>query len=226
MTTYNVHLFVPARVAVYDVEADSYEKAVALAQEQVDVDTLIRQGAAELDDGAGILYALVDVQGDEEFEKSRWFKPKGESYIPMGPYDEIDIRKPEPPSDVEFPYEIRLEMVSKAGGGRVSLTGGTTAFLVYASREEMDLAYGRMLEGKAPQPPFSLELAKKVVSACRRAGSFNPEVALRTGDFEMTRVEKAFMQKFLEWVSDDVVERAFNIDTAHVRYVEFLKTLP
>ena len=73
MTTYNVHIYREMRLVFGGIEAASPEEAAALARDKP------TENADESDECDGeTFYALVDVQGDEQHEQSRFidFEPK------------------------------------------------------------------------------------------------------------------------------------------------------
>jgi hypothetical protein len=67
MTTYNVHIYREMRLVYCGIEAATHEEAAAIARERPTGD------ADDIDECSGdTFYACVDVQGDEEYEQSRW----------------------------------------------------------------------------------------------------------------------------------------------------------
>ena len=73
ITIYNVHIYREMRLVYGGIEADSHEAAAAIAREKP------TDEADAIDDCDGeTFYACVDVQGDEEYEQSRWidFEPE------------------------------------------------------------------------------------------------------------------------------------------------------
>ena len=74
MTTYNVHVYREMRLVFSGIEAASPEEAAALARDKP------TENADEVDDecDSETFYALVDVQGDEQHEQSRFidFEPE------------------------------------------------------------------------------------------------------------------------------------------------------
>lgn len=75
MTTYNVHLYREMRLVYGGIEAGSHEQAAAIARDRP------TDQADSIDDCEGeSIAALVDVQGDEEYEESRTidFEPERE----------------------------------------------------------------------------------------------------------------------------------------------------
>ena len=74
MTTYNVHVYREMRLVFGGIEAASPEEAAALARDKP------TENADEFDDECDgeTFYALVDVQGDEQHEQSRFidFEPE------------------------------------------------------------------------------------------------------------------------------------------------------
>jgi hypothetical protein len=67
MTTYTVHIYREMRLVFEGIEADSLEAAAAIARDMPtgDADDIYSC------DG-DTFYACVDVQGDEDYEQSRW----------------------------------------------------------------------------------------------------------------------------------------------------------
>jgi hypothetical protein len=75
MTIYNVHIYRKMRLVYGGVEANSHEAAAAIARDKPS------DQADAIDDCDGdTSYACVDVQGDEDYEQSRWidFEPERE----------------------------------------------------------------------------------------------------------------------------------------------------
>lgn len=74
MPKFNVHLYREVRFLIRDVEAATMEEAIAKSQDRAVMEQS-PQGQADLvDDCEGIFHAaLVDVEGDEEFENSICF---------------------------------------------------------------------------------------------------------------------------------------------------------
>ena len=73
MTIYNVHIYREMRLTFRGVEAEDHEAAAAIARDKPTGD------ADAIDDCEGeTLSALVDVQGDEEYENSRLIDFDGE----------------------------------------------------------------------------------------------------------------------------------------------------
>ncbi len=73
MTTYNVHIYREMRLLFEGIEAISHEAAAAIAEHKPTGD------ADDIDECDGdTFYACVDVQGDEDYEQSRWvnFEPE------------------------------------------------------------------------------------------------------------------------------------------------------
>jgi hypothetical protein len=73
MTKYIVHIYREMRLVFEGIVADSLEAAAAIAHDKPTGD------ADDIDDCDGeTFYACVDVQGDEEYEQSRWidFEPE------------------------------------------------------------------------------------------------------------------------------------------------------
>lgn len=72
---YDVHLYVPARVKIEGIEAESQEEAVQIAQNRFDPADFFhgddaREGAVS--DEGPTLGAMVDEEGDEAYERSRY----------------------------------------------------------------------------------------------------------------------------------------------------------
>lgn len=84
MTTYNVHIYREMRLVYGGIEADSHERAAAIARDKP------TDQADSIDDCEGEnLAALVDVAGDEEYEHSRIidFEPERERRAARGLLD-------------------------------------------------------------------------------------------------------------------------------------------
>jgi hypothetical protein len=90
---YNVHLYVPARVKIEGIEAESQEQAVTLAIEKFNPSDFFNndadsRDAAQWDEGA-TLGALVDEVGDEDYDNSRYHPlDGGKNYLTVDPYPE------------------------------------------------------------------------------------------------------------------------------------------
>lgn len=72
-TTYNVHIYREIRLVFGGIEADTHDAAASIAREKP------TEHADDIDDCDGeTFYACVDVQGDEQYEQSRWidFEPE------------------------------------------------------------------------------------------------------------------------------------------------------
>ena len=102
MQKFDVHLFSVVRFTVRGVEAQSMEEACKKA-DRIISDEAIREAMrgsseheADFDDE--VIEALVDIQGDEDFSKSTWLVPVGESWT----------RKPE---------RVRSEKIDRPDGG-------------------------------------------------------------------------------------------------------------
>ena len=84
MPKYDVHLYAVLRFTVRGVETGSMEEACKKAEQVIDAEAIksaMRGGSeheAEFDEE--VIEALVDVQGDEDFSKSTWLMPAGESW--------------------------------------------------------------------------------------------------------------------------------------------------
>lgn len=68
---FDVHLYAVVRVKVADVEAPSMETAIERARAEADLDGMFATDTTQW--AEEIVYAVVDVQGDEEYEQSKWF---------------------------------------------------------------------------------------------------------------------------------------------------------
>lgn len=75
---YRVHLYAVVRVPVDDIEADSQLEAVEKAENGVnlhhELDHYGNEWAEE------IVYAMVDEEGDEEYDNSRWYDNTSEGW--------------------------------------------------------------------------------------------------------------------------------------------------
>lgn len=81
---YNVHLYVPARVQLEGIEANSQEQAVAKAREQFNARDFFgsedsREGAV-YDEGE-FLGAMVDEEGDPEYVHTRYHAISVDAYL-------------------------------------------------------------------------------------------------------------------------------------------------
>ncbi len=85
MPNYDVHLFSVVRFTVRGVEAESPEEACKKAEQDLcdeAIKSAMRGGSEyEADFADEVLEALVDVQGDEGFSESTWFKPEGDAWV-------------------------------------------------------------------------------------------------------------------------------------------------
>lgn len=85
MPKYDVHLFPVVRCTVRGVEAESPEEACKKAEQVLSDETLKNaicgSSEYEADFADEILEALVDIQGDENYSESTWFKPAGEAWV-------------------------------------------------------------------------------------------------------------------------------------------------
>jgi hypothetical protein len=70
MTTFNVHIYREVRLLVRGVEAETYDEAIEKAKEKVFKQ---EHDEVDLDVDGDFTYALVDVQGDPEYDQSRSF---------------------------------------------------------------------------------------------------------------------------------------------------------
>jgi len=82
---YDVHLFPVVRFTVRGVEAESMEEACKKAEESL-ADEAIKSAMSggsdhEADFDEEVIEALVDVQGDEDYSGSTWFKPAGDAWV-------------------------------------------------------------------------------------------------------------------------------------------------
>jgi hypothetical protein len=68
MTLYNVHLYRLYRVKQPDIEAETMEEAIKIAEERD-----VRDAECIEDAEDATYFALVDVVGDEDFEQTRDF---------------------------------------------------------------------------------------------------------------------------------------------------------
>lgn len=73
---HTVHLYYAVRIRMEDIEADSQEGAIAKADAECDVRESIVRGAAEWDESPH-LGALVDEEGDEEYDNTRYHEGPG-----------------------------------------------------------------------------------------------------------------------------------------------------
>jgi len=84
MPKYDVHLFPVLRFTVRGIEAESMEEACKIAEQNLSdeaIKSAICGGSeheAEFEDE--VVEALVDVQGDEDYSESTWFKPDGDAW--------------------------------------------------------------------------------------------------------------------------------------------------
>jgi len=76
MPIYNVHIFTVVRVKVCDIEASSHEEAAQKAETLIPFHDLFDRDSTpstpEMEWGEEHSHALIDVQGDEEYENSKW----------------------------------------------------------------------------------------------------------------------------------------------------------
>lgn len=73
---YTVHLYTAVRIRMEDIEANSQEEAAAKAMEECDVKHNLAHGYFE-DDEAPFLGAMVDEEGDEDYENTRYYEGSG-----------------------------------------------------------------------------------------------------------------------------------------------------
>ena len=84
LNEYNVHIYAVVRIKACGVKATSYEEAITKANDQVDINTLLRRenpghGASEMESAEEMDGYLVDVVGDTEFRLSKHFKADGKT---------------------------------------------------------------------------------------------------------------------------------------------------
>ena len=84
MPKFNVYLYKAVRIRLEDIEADTQEQAARIADEQLDMRDSLCRSAFE-DEEVEALGALVDVQGDEEFDESRYFELGGAKLYLLNP---------------------------------------------------------------------------------------------------------------------------------------------
>lgn len=72
---YTVHLYKAIRVKVEGVEANSQKEAMQLADAKLNMDRYLCNGAE--DEECCCLGALVDEEGDEDYERSRYHEGPG-----------------------------------------------------------------------------------------------------------------------------------------------------
>lgn len=80
---FDVHLYPVVRVKFTDVEADSMEEAIRKVESERFYGSGVSfqcHGARDCEFADEIPYALVDVQGDEEFDQSKWFLPSKDGW--------------------------------------------------------------------------------------------------------------------------------------------------
>ena len=75
---YTVHIYAIVRVEVPEIEAETQQQALTRAQKQVDLYDLFRRcdvpnGVECIEYADEISHFLVDEEGDEEHEKSKWY---------------------------------------------------------------------------------------------------------------------------------------------------------
>jgi len=84
MPKYDVHLFPVLRFTVRGIEAESMEEACKIAEQNLSdeaIKSAICGGSeheAEFEDE--VVEALVDVQGDDQYEHTRWLRPVGDGW--------------------------------------------------------------------------------------------------------------------------------------------------
>lgn len=77
---YTVHLYKAIRIKIEGVEAKSQEEAMRIADEAVNVERYLCNGAD--DEEFYCLGALVDEEGDEEYDRSRYHEgPGAKAYL-------------------------------------------------------------------------------------------------------------------------------------------------
>lgn len=84
MQKYDVHLFPVVRFTVRGIEAESMEEACKKADELLTDEAIksamCRGSEHEADFADEVIEALVDVQGDEQYEHSNWLRPVGDGW--------------------------------------------------------------------------------------------------------------------------------------------------
>lgn len=77
---YTVHLYKAIHIKIEGVEAKSQEEAMQIADEAVNVEQYLCNGAE--DEEYCCLGALVDEEGDEDYERSRYHEgPGAKAYL-------------------------------------------------------------------------------------------------------------------------------------------------
>jgi len=72
MKRYDVHIYPIVRVKVSGVEADNQVEAIKKAEQIIDLHSLLDRDD-EIEYAEDIDCFLVDEEGDEEYQKSRWY---------------------------------------------------------------------------------------------------------------------------------------------------------
>lgn len=81
---YTVHLYKAIRIKIEGVEAGSQKEAMQLADEKLNIEHYLRNGAE--DEECCCLGALVDEEGDEDYERSRYHEgPGAKAYLGKTP---------------------------------------------------------------------------------------------------------------------------------------------
>lgn len=90
---YKVHLFAVVRVPV-EIEADSQEEAIDKSEKSIDLHTLFDHTIGEAQEREWtdeIAYYLVDEDGDEEHQKTKWWIYRDGKMRPMPAEDLLTI---------------------------------------------------------------------------------------------------------------------------------------
>jgi len=84
MSKYDVHLFPVVRFTVRGSEAESMEDACKKAEQFLSREAIKSAMCGGYEHGADfadeVIEALVDVQGDEQYEHTRWLRPVGDGW--------------------------------------------------------------------------------------------------------------------------------------------------
>lgn len=84
---YNVHLYIAARVKIEGVEAESQQEAIEKAQKGADFHGFFVEGDADVlaqwDEGPP-LGALVDEEGDVDYERTEYYPLEGWKIFKQG----------------------------------------------------------------------------------------------------------------------------------------------
>ncbi len=85
MPKFDVHLFSVVRFTVRGIQAESMEeackKADGVLSGEAIKEAMCGSSEHEADFDDEVIEALVDVQGDEDYSESIWFKPAGEAWV-------------------------------------------------------------------------------------------------------------------------------------------------